>query len=147
MKDWNILFPKEKQPAMQEIEAYIGDKAYILKNLIFYMETAYQAKPKLSYSGCSMKPGWNLKYSKSGQALGTIYPESGLFSIFLVLSYKYEASMELLLPLLSDETRVQYQKANDYMKIGKYLLLTIDNLQKLEDYKKIIAVKLPLKIK
>ena len=78
--EWNEVFPSTRQPSMDEIAGYIGGEAKELwQSLMEYMDSAYSAKPKLSYSVCAAKPGWNVKFQKSGQALGTLYPEKRLF--------------------------------------------------------------------
>lgn len=143
--NWNDLFPKDKQPTMEDITDYIGEAKELWLSLISYFESAYKATPKMTYSGCGMKPGWNVKYQKSGQAFGTLYPQENSFDIMIVISYKLDASMESTLPLLSEPTANLYLSASDYMKMGKWMMLRIDNKQILEDYKKIIAVKLPPK--
>lgn len=140
--DWMELYPKDRQPTAEEITAFIGEGAERWTNLTEYMQTAYSAKPVYSYSGCSGKPGWNVKYKKSGQAFGTLYPEPGFFSVFLVVAYRLDNEMELLLPTLTEETAERYRQADDYMKMGKWMMFPIDTDEKLEDYKRIMAVKL-----
>ena len=69
---WKEIFPSHHQPTMDEIADYIGgDAKELWVSFLQYMETAYKAKPKLSYSVCSGKPGWNVKFQKSGQSFGT----------------------------------------------------------------------------
>ena len=143
MLEWNLMFPSDRQPTMDEIEIYIGGEARILwRSLMDYMEQAYKIKPKLSYSICSGKPGWNIKFKKRGQAFGTLYPEENSFSVLLVISYKLTSEMEELLPELTKEMAYLYQEAGDYMKIGKWMMFQVKNLQNLEDYKKILSIKM-----
>lgn len=59
---WNDLFPKEHQSLMDDIYKYSGDFEPIWRDLILYFESAYKCTPKMFYSGCGMKPGWNLKF-------------------------------------------------------------------------------------
>lgn len=140
--EWMELFPMDRQPSEEEIVSFIGAGAERWQNLSDYMKNVYNSKPAYAYSGCSGKPGWNVKYKKSGQAFGTLYPEPGAFSVFLVVSYRLDNEMELLLPALSEEIAERYRQADDYMKLGKWMMFTIDNDEKLEDYKRIMAVKL-----
>ncbi len=144
--EWNELFPQEKQPTMEQISEYIGgDAAKLWDSLMDYMGRAYKAKPKMTYSGCSGKPGWNIKFQKSGQSFGTLYPEQGSFSVFLVISYKLDPLMEAILPMLSPEIAELYSKAGDYMKLGKWMMFRISDEAGVQDYKKICEVKMPLK--
>jgi len=136
---WHELYPSSTQPSMDDIAAYIGTDLWA--SLTTYFESAYKAKPKISYSNCSM-PGWNVKYSKSGAAYGTLYPAEGAFDVMVIVSYKLTEKMELILPSLSEKTAELYRNAGDYMKMGKFMIFRIADEQVLEDYKKIIAVKL-----
>ena len=102
--EWNALFPPEHQPTYENIEEYIcGTGRELWSSFFEYMETAYKAKPKMTYSVCSGKPGWNVKFHKSGQSFGTLYPEENSFSVFFVISYKLAPSAEAVLPSLSQK--------------------------------------------
>ena len=143
---WQEIFTQDTQPTMENISEYIGGEAKLLwQALMEYMEEEYKVKPKLSYSCCSGKPGWNIKFQKSGQSLGTLYPEENSFSVLLVISYKLEQKMEDILPALSTNIAEIYKQAGDYMKIGKWVMFQIKDSVTLEDYKKLISVKLPPK--
>jgi len=136
---WHELYPSSTQPSMDDIAIYIGTDLWT--SLTTYFESAYKAKPKISYSNCSM-PGWNVKYSKSGTAFGTLYPAEGAFDVMVIVSYKLTEEMELILPSLSKKTAELYRNAGDYMKMGKFMIFRIAEEQVLEDYKKIVIVKL-----
>jgi hypothetical protein len=141
--EWKDIFPPEQMPSMEDIANYIGGEAQPLwEGLIKYFDTSYKVKPKLSYSACSGKPGWNIKFQKSGQSFGTLYPEENSFSVFIVMSYKLESVMEETLPLLSSQTAELYNSAGDYMKIGKWMMFQINDSTGVEDYKLLVATKL-----
>ncbi|MDR0315196.1 MAG: DUF3788 domain-containing protein [Oscillospiraceae bacterium] len=141
--DWHSLFPTERQPTYEDIENYIGGAAKDLWVSLFdFMDKTYNAKPKMTYSGCSGKPGWNVKFQKSGQSFGTLYPEKNGFSVFMVISYKLEPAADLCLPMLSPKVREAYQSAGDYMKMGKWMMFRIEDKTDLDDYKLLCSVKL-----
>ncbi|HBL85008.1 MAG: hypothetical protein A2Y17_07250 [Clostridiales bacterium GWF2_38_85] len=141
--EWNEKFPKEKQPNYTDMADYIGGESKQLWLELFdYMDKSYKAKPKMTYSCCSMKPGWNVKFQKSGQSFGTLYPEEASFSVLIVISYKYDFVMENILDKLSPKMRVQYKNAGDYMKMGRWLMFTIMSKEDLDDYKILMSVKL-----
>lgn len=144
--NWNELYPSDKKPSMNDIADYIGEAKNLWLSLTTYMETSYQTKPKLAYSGCGMKPGWNVKYQKSGQAFGTLYPQENAIDWMIIISYKLDSIMNETLPLLSNQTADLYRSAGDYMKLGKWMMVRIDSEQTLEDFKKIVSVKLPPKV-
>lgn len=141
---WHELYPASRQPSMEEISDYIGGNAKELwLSLLNYMEVNYNVKPKLFYSCCSGKPGWNVKLQKSGQSFGTLYPEENSFSVMLIISYRLDPFMQLILPELSPATAGLYNNAGDYMQMGRWMMLKINDSTTLEDYKKIITAKLP----
>jgi hypothetical protein len=141
--EWSKMFPGERKPTMEDIAEYIGgDARELWESLINYMERAYKAAPKLSYSVCSGKPGWNVKFQKSGQSFGTLYPEENSFSVFIVISYKLAPVMDEVINTLSEETAEIYRQAGDYMKLGKWMMFQIKDGVGVEDYKKLMSVKL-----
>ena len=141
--EWKDLYPQINQPSFEEMADYIGGEARRLWDSLFdYMNSAYSAKPKMAYSVCSGKPGWNVKFQKSGQSFGTLYPEEGYFSVFLVISYKHEAEMEILRNELSPEMRAQYDNARDYMKMGRWMMFRVSSDTDLQDYKLLISIKM-----
>lgn len=142
--EWKEIFPKEQQPTMEDISDYIGgDARELWESLMTYMDTAYKVKPKLTYSICAGKPGWNVKLQKSGQSFGTLYPEENAFSVLVVISYKLDPLMDAILPKLSPAIADMYRNAGDYMKLGKWMMFRINDAAGLEDYKNIISVKMP----
>lgn len=141
--EWKDLFPKINQPSFEAMADYIGGEGRQLWDSLFgYMNTAYNTKPKMTYSVCSGKPGWNVKFQKSGQSFGTLYPEEGFFSVFMVISYKHETEMEMLRNELSPGMRSQYDDAQDYMKMGKWMMFRISSDTDLQDYKLLMRTKM-----
>jgi len=141
--EWKDLYPQINQPSFEAMADYIGGEGRRLWDSLFdYMNSAYSTKPKMTYSICSGKPGWNVKFQKSGQSYGTLYPEEGSFSVFMVISYKHEAEMEILRNELSPEMRVQYDNAQDYMKMGRWIMFRISSDTDLRDYKLLMSIKM-----
>ena len=139
---WHELYPKEIIPTMDALADYMGEGKPLWLKLTGHLAESYGVKPKLTYSVCSGKPGWNVKYQKSGQALGTFYPEEDAFSALIVVSYRLDPAMQHILPKLSDATAELYRKAGDFMKQGKWMMLRVDTPEVLEDVIRILAVKL-----
>ncbi len=141
--EWHTLYTEAHKPTFEDIERYIGGNGRALWQSLFeFMETAYKSKPKMTYSGCCGKPGWNVKFQKSGQSFGTLYPEKDGFSVFLVVSYKLEPEMELVKQDMSPWIRELYENAPDYMKMGRWMMFRIEKQSDLEDYLRICKVKL-----
>lgn len=144
--EWHELYTQDVQPSPDEIADYIGKAKGLWLSLTGYIEETYKVKPKTTYSGCCGKPGWNVKYQKSGVAFGTLYPQKDCFDIMIITGYKIDHLVEAVIDRFTPETAEQYRNANDYMKIGKYMMMRIDSPEKMEDYKTIIAVKMSAKI-
>ena len=140
---WNELFPKEKQPTMEEIGNYVGSFQPTWSKVLSFFESIYQIKPKMSYSGCSGMPGWNLKFQKSSQAFGTWYPRDFGFGVMFIWSYKLDSEMMQLLPGLSEYMAEKCKNAEDFMKNGRWIMFRMDSEAVFEDYKKMVSIKLP----
>ena len=139
---WHELYPEGVIPEMDAVADYMGEAKPLWLSFMEHAREEYGAKPKLTYSGCSGKPGWNIKFQKSGKALGTFYPEEGSFSALVVVGNKQAPAMEDALPRLSEEAAEMYRTAGDYMKMGKWLMLRVDNPGALCDLETIIAAKM-----
>lgn len=63
--DWNTLYPKNAQPTLPELSAYVDSPLW--EQLHDHLKTSYGVVPKLEHSVCSGAPGWNLKYKKGGR--------------------------------------------------------------------------------
>ncbi len=141
--EWNALFDGNNKPELEDMGEYIGGNGKVLWDGLFeYMQNSYKSKPKMFYSGCSGKPGWNVKFQKSGQNFGTLYPEKDGFSVFIVIAYKLEGVMEGIRERLSDRMRDMYDNAPDYMKMGKWMMFRIESETDLNDYKLLISAKM-----
>lgn len=141
--EWNEMFTQAHQPTYDDIESYIGGKGKELWQAVFrFMEDTYKSMPKMTYSVCSGKPGWNVKFQKSGTAFGTLYPEKNQFTVFMVISYKLEQEMELAKLELSPKFRSYYESADDYMKMGRWMMFPVQSVEDFEDYKKLCHLKM-----
>jgi len=145
--EWSQLYDQENQPSYDDIEAYIcsegnGDGLRLWRELFAYMEIAFNSKPKMAYSVCSGKPGWNVKFTKSGVAFGTLYPEPGMFSVFVVIAYKLAGVMDGIKPLLSETMRERFESAGDFMRNGRWMMFPVICQQDLEDYKLLMSAKM-----
>jgi len=137
---WNDLFPRERQPSMDDIAEYAGSFKPVWLEMLSYFEAAYKCVPKMTYSGCGM-PGWNLKFQKSAASFGTWYPAPDAFDAMFIWSYKLDAEMTALIPLLTPVMAEKIEKAGDFMKNGRWLMFKADGAETVEDYKRMCAVK------
>ena len=140
---WSELFIKDRQPTMEDISGYIGTFRPTWDELLRYFETAYKCTPKLTHSGCGMKPGWNIKFQKGSAAFGTWYPQPDAFDVMFTWSYKLDPEMMLLVPSLTPYMAEKVQEAEDFMKNGRWIMFRADDAPVIEDYKRMCAVKRP----
>ena len=139
---WHELYPGEILPEMDAIAEYMGGAKPLWLSFCDHVEREFGVKPRLTHSVCSGKPGWNIKYQKSGKTLGTFYPEEGSFSVLIVLSDKLAPAMEAALPRLSPETAKLYRDAGEYMKTGVWMMMRVDSETALRDLETVLAVKM-----
>lgn len=136
--DWNTLYGCDREPTLAEISGFINSSHWEALNA--YLQDSYHTQPKLSYSKCSAQPGWNVKYSKSGKSLCTLYPMEGYFIALVVIGNKETPEAELLLPALSADVRALYQNV-PFACGGKWLMISILNAELLSDVIKLINIR------
>lgn len=139
--EWMELFPKDIEPSIEAIESYIGEALPLYRRVTGEFEQVHKAKPKKTFSGCSGKPGWNVKYQKSGQSFGTLYPESDAFSVLFVISYALDPFMREEMSNFSPTFQRMYEEAQDYMKMGRFFMFQMTE-ELAEDYVKVAKVKM-----
>ncbi len=135
---WNEEYNKTNEPSAFEIETYIASPLF--QDFLKYMETSYNCKPALSYSSCTMNPGWNLKFQKASRSLTTLYPESGGFTLLVVIGEKDQMEAELVLPELTAETQNLYRSVPPYNG-SRWLMIPVFDQPTLFDAKRLIAIR------
>ncbi len=137
----NLILDNGHEPSMNEINLYFAEKAR--KNwseMVGFIEQNYKTKQQISYSTCSGKPGWNVKYKKSSKALCTLYPEKDLFTVLIVLGRNeievFEETREEFSPYIND---LYDQSA--LFNGTKWLMIEVTDDIILEDVKELIMMK------
>lgn len=138
----DIITNKDQSPDMTQIQDYIiGNAHQRWCNLIDYIESTFASKPKITFSVCAAKPGWNVKYKKSGRALCTLYPDKDLFTVLVVLGEKDRLSFEAVQPLYSKYLQDLYTNG-DLLGSSQWLMIKVTSDDILEDVKKLMHLKL-----
>lgn len=97
MEERDLILDGTHTPGFEEIRAYFRPHAVALWNEInAFLQESYQVKPQTAFSKCSGKPGWNVKYQKSGKSLCTLYPERDGFIALVVVTLDLDAVIESL---------------------------------------------------
>lgn len=139
---WDNLYGQSNQPTLDNIREYVHLELW--QELNSFLQNTYHIQPKLQYSQCSMQPGWNLKYQKSGKSLCTLYPMENYFIALIVIGYKEMNEAELLMPLCSKYTQTLYQKTPS--SIGsRWLMMSVTDRSILEDVINLIQIRVRAK--
>ena len=129
-----------RSPSFEEIGEYIRPEARTLWNDInaFIRET-FQAKPLIAFSRCSGKPGWNVKYQKSGKAICTLYPEKEGFIALVVVTLDLANVIEDL----SDGLGAIREVARSARPFNgtKWLMITVYQETALVEVKQLLVLK------
>ncbi|MDZ4121781.1 MAG: DUF3788 family protein [Candidatus Cloacimonadaceae bacterium] len=140
--NWLEMYPKDKPASIIQMAEYIGKEAGGLwLSLLDQVQSDLKIKVKASFSTCSGKPGWNLKLHKSGKSYGTLYPEEGSFAVFIVIAHHQDTAMQALLPQLDESLGERYERAEEFMKIGKWMMYSIHDQKGLDSLYRIIKMK------
>lgn len=135
---WHELYSINEQPSAEQIVAYIDNPLWEAFN--DYLKQAYETEPKYSFSRCSLQPGWNIKYSKGGKSLCTLYPMAEYFIALVVVGAKEMADAEAMLPVLTEEVSRVFQAAKPGNG-AKWLMLEIKNQEVFADALNLIALR------
>lgn len=140
---WYNLYGPCNPPGLDNISEYVHNKLW--QDLNRFLQNTYQIQPKLAYSRCSMQPGWNVKYQKSGKSLCTLYPMENYFITLVVIGNKEIHEAELLIPLCSKYTQVLYQETK-FSPGGRWLMIKVTDRSILEDVMNLIQIRLKPKL-
>jgi hypothetical protein len=132
------ILNKNYEPSFDEITEYI-DKKDMWIEINNHINSTFKSKPKMFYSRCSAKPGWNVKYKKSSKAICTLYPDKDYFTALVVLN---DADMKLF-----DKNNFSKYLNDLYDNCSlfnntKWLMIEIRNKEILNDVKKLMELKL-----
>ena len=81
--EWNRLYGKDRKPTLEEAGTFAG--GLLSEDFMGFMAENCPAAPKLEYSGCTMEPGWNIKFKKNGKNVCTLYPLDGYFICMILI--------------------------------------------------------------
>lgn len=140
---WNKLYDAGHAPSAGDIGEYLKEAKLLWDELTAYIEETYQVKPQNAFSKCSMQPGWNIKYRKSGKALCTLYPMEGYFVALVVVGSKEEEQVRVTMEagLFSDYVKELYKKTS-YSAMGKWLMIEVRDKAVLDDIHLLLNIRI-----
>lgn len=130
----------DRPPSDREIAELIGAERFrYWEQTTAFIERAYPDVflPEWLFGG--KKHGWSLRYKKS-KSFCTLIPEKNRFVLLLVFGAKERTAVEGTLGSLSPYTSKAYEEAQTYHD-GKWLFLTIDSRNVLDDAFVLLAIK------
>lgn len=137
---WSEIYHSDKTPSYEDIEKFIGKGSEMWREMRLYIEQTYASKPQMSYSKCSAQPGWNVKYSKSGKSLCTLYPMEGYFIALIVVGAKEETEVELAQQTFNPYLQGLYAKTA-FSCGGRWLMIEVKDKAVLNDVKRLINIR------
>lgn len=135
---WDQAFSAAQQPALPQIADYVATPLWA--ELLEHLADHYGAAPSVEYSSCSARPGWNLKFKKSGRALCTLYPDQGWFYAMVSIGRREAEEAEFILPHCSPYLQQLYQSVPPFNG-GRWLMIRVDSPEILADAKRLIALR------
>ncbi len=137
----DLILDNKHVPTMDEISLYFdGQSRKRWLEMTNFIENNYKTKQQIDYSMCSGKPGWNVKYKKSGKALCTLYPDKDRFTVLIVLSRKdrdvFEETRDGFCPYINE----LYDKCALFNGT-KWLMVEVTDDDIFEDVKELIMLK------
>ncbi len=136
--EWSRLYDQNNPPTSDAINKYVSSELW--ENLNAFLQDTFKIQPKFSYSRCSMQPGWNVKYQKSGKSLCTLYPMEGFFIALVVVGNKESFEADLLLPSLSKFTQSLYQNTA-FSAGGRWLMINVTEPTILDDVIRLVQIR------
>lgn len=105
------LMNKNHIPTLEEIGTCIRNPVFF--KLCTEIKEQYHCNEKIEYSSCSWKPGWNVKFKKSGKTLCTIYPAESFFTVMIVIGKKEKNATEQLLADCTSQLQEIYAQTEE----------------------------------
>lgn len=126
-------------PSLEEIGTYIQNPVF--QKFCSEIKETYKCSEKIEYSCCSMEPGWNVKFKKSGKSLCTIYPRESYFTALVVVGRKEKESVEEILP----ECNLRLQEIYEETKEGngqRWLMIDLEDRDSMyQDVLRLIKIR------
>ena len=145
MVERDLILDGSYTPSFGEICEYVNQSARELwKEINSFIQQKYKVVPKVAYSKCAGKPGWNVKYQKSGKSLCTLYPEKDGFVALVVVKLDLVAVIEGMQGDFKVEVLEIVRSAKPFNGT-LWLMINVDNQDVLDNVKQLLLLKQPLK--
>ena len=141
MKNNDLIFDASHNLTFEELSGYIEEPALSWWiDLNSFLQNQYKAKPKMSYSKCTMQRGWNVKYQKSGKSLCTLYPENESFIVLIVIKLDLVPIIEALEDKFEPEVMNVVRSARPFNGT-KWLMIKVESEAVLKNVRELLVLK------
>jgi len=145
MEERDLILNGRQEPTLEMIRSYLDETATPLwDDLNSFIQERYGAHPKISFSKCSGKPGWNVKYHKSGKSICTLYPEKERFIVLVVVTLDLARAIEGSQSALGLEIPEIARSARPFNGT-KWLMIPVHGKESLDAVIELLCLKQPPK--
>jgi hypothetical protein len=128
-------------PTYDDVFEYInGPVRDLWHDINSFIQQNYQVTPKLMYSKCSAKPGWNVKYQKSGKSLCTLYPEKEGFVALVVITLDLIPLVKAMTDKIEPQILETLNSSRPFNGT-KWLMIQVTNEQIANNLKQLLMLK------
>lgn len=103
-----------------------------------FLEEHYDFQPELAFYG--KKYGWTVRYRKSGKTLCSLFPETGAFSVLIVLGKKQATETLAKLDTFTPPVQKIIEETKQ-LHDGSWLWIRVFGSEQVEDIKSLLKLK------
>ena len=121
-----MIDPRDKavRPTLEELGGYVRNPVF--PRFCAELTARYGCRETIEYSACSLEPGWNVKFKKSGRSLCTIYPRESCFTVMVVVGRREKEAVEAVLPECTSQVRETYTQTREWNG-QRWLLIDLED--------------------
>lgn len=138
-QNFHRMTDKAHMPTEEEIVSFIGERAKkVWLELRQFIEDNYDMVSETVFYGA--KYGWTIRYRKSGKTLCSLFPETGGFTVLIVLGKK---ESEKALSMRDELSSKIYEFLGDTKQLhdGRWLWIRLLTTSDTVDIKKLLQIK------
>lgn len=137
----NLILDENNTPSYDDILMYMSESGQMLwKDINSFIQDKYNVSPKIVYSRCSEKPGWNIKYQKYNKSICTLYPEKECFTALVVIPLNLIPVINEMTTEFGEEILKLISSAKPFNKT-LWLMIRADRVEMINDTKRLLELK------
>jgi hypothetical protein len=138
----NLILDVNNTPTYEDILMFMSESGQILwKDINSFIQDKYNVSPKIAYSRCTEKPGWNVKYQKCNKSICTLYPEKECFTALVVITLNLVPVIHAMTLEFNEEILKQVSSAKPFNGT-LWLMISVDKVEIVNNIKKLLELKL-----